>query len=630
MYFLSRLLPSQGKDVEWFQTLQQRIDEKYKFFDTVCQNMREFNKILKTFSDKLENQSKNFDNISHTLEDQYLYDTYKLIHIKIIENIKAENTYADENLKMLEIHLNKYKAERHIYSELKNIRKNLEEEKEELKTNKTGYHKSGNEMEKKVQAFVESNLNIMNNLPPNLKTQLNGLVKNPKKLLKKYKESIQKVNDLSISFNKKQNELFTLLPFFGNEDNKFFSLLTNTFLTAIQKNSEFLELTKKNLSIIQKNEKKDDLNNFINESLNNKSEEKKVELIQYQSGLEFNKCKDKNEFDKEAKVVETINKTMEDKIFPNYDYEADLKTFQEAKLIKKLFEMKEIDENSEKELLDSLDDKMNHKAMFIVLSQLRTNSTFHRPKTFIQVFGKAFNKMINMANKNEIYDYVKNCIILSQTYFYDEGEDKDKKKKYLFEEIKSNKILNNSHFWRGFIDSMLKLEFDRFKVNHAYPDYDIEKGENIPDRIKRKLDEIVFSQLLSFITNLNDFEIDKRVILKIADEFIQKYKYLSESNIESVYQIISKDKDDLEKLRKEYDASLESEIIEIKDEKSVVKKDVKEEKKEEQKEEKKEEEKKEEKKEEEKKEEEKVEKNEIKDHLAVRQGEAQLHRPYQW
>ena len=189
--------------------------------------------------------------------------------------------------------------------------------------------------------------------------------------------------------------------------------------------------------------------------------------------------------------------------------------------------------------------------------------------------------------------------------------------KYLFEEIKSNKILNNSHFWRGFIDSMLKLEFDRFKVNHAYPDYDIEKSENIPNRIKRKLDEIVFSQLLSFITNLNDFEIDKRVILKIADEFIQKYKYLSESNIEGIYQIISKDKDDLEKLRKEYDASLESEIIEIKDEKSESKQEVKEEKKEEQKEENKEEvkeeEKKEEKKEEEKKEEEKIEKNEIKD-----------------
>ena len=618
MYFLSKILPTQAKDIEYVQTLQQRIDEKFKFFDTINQNMREFNKILKTFSDKLENQSKNFDNISHTLEDQYLYDIYKLIHTKILQNIKAESFYAEENLKMLEIHLNKYKAERFIYSELKNIRKNLEEEKEELKNNKTGYHKAAEDMENKVKIFVETNLNNMDNLPQPLKNQLNGLVKNPKKLLKKYKESIQKVNNLSISYNKKQDELFKLLPYFGNEDNKFFSLITNTFLNSIQKNSEFLELTKKNVNDIQKNEKKDDLNNLINESSNNKSEQRKVELIQYPSKLEFNKCKDKNEFDLEAKVVETINKTMEDGIFPNYDYDSDLKTFKEAKLIKNLFEMEEIDKNSEKELLDSLDDKMNHKAMFIVLSQLRTNSTFHRPKSFIEAFGKAFNKMINMANKDEIYDYVKNCIILSQTYFYDEGENESKTKRYLFEQIKKNKILNNSHFWRSFIDFMLKLEFDRFKANHAYPDYNLEKSENMPDRIKRKVDEIVFSQLLSFITNLNDFEIDKRVIVKIADEFIKKYNYLSESNIESIYQIISKEKSDIEKLRKEYDASIESEIIEIKDEKNVEKKEeniLKEEKKEEVKEKIKEELKeeiKEEIKEEEKKEGEKDEKNEIK------------------
>ena len=456
-------------------------------------------------------------------------------------------------------------------------------------------------MEIKVKKFVESNLNNMDNLPSPLKNQLNGFVKNPKKLLKKYKESIQKVNDLSNSYNKKQDELFILLPHFGNEDNKFFSLLTNTFLNAVQKNLEFLDLTKKNVNIIQKNEKKDDLNNLIKECSNNKSEEKKVELIQYQSVLELYKCKDKSEFDLACKVVETINKTMEEGIFPNYNYDSDLKTFKEAKLIRKLFEMKEIDENSEKELLESLNDKMNHKAIFIVLSQLRTNSTFHRPKSFIEAFGKAFNKMICMANKNEIYDYVKNCIILSQTYFYDGGENENKTKRYLFEQIKSNKILNNSHFWRSFIDYMIKLEFNRFKANHSYPDYDIEKSENIPDRIKSKIDEIVFSQLLSFITNLNDFELDKRVIVKIADEFIKKYNYLSENNIESIYQIISKEKDDIEKLRKEYDTSIESEIIEIKDNENIEKKDenvLKDE---------------EEIKEEDKKEEKEVEKNEIKD-----------------
>jgi hypothetical protein len=217
--------------------------------------------------------------------------------------------------------------------------------------------------------------------------------------------------------------------------------------------------------------------------------------------------------------------------------------------------MKEIDEKSEKEFLDSLDDPMNHKMMYIVLSQLRTNNTFQRPKPLIELLGKAFNKMINMANKSNIYDSVRNCIILSQTYFY---EDESKTKRYLFEQIKSNKILNNSHFWRNFIDSMIIGEFERFKNNHSLPDYNIEKKDEIPPKIIEKLDEIVFSQLISFITNLVDFEMDKKLILRIADEFIKKYDYLIDSNKDSIYQIIAKSKDDIEKLRKEYDPSLEN------------------------------------------------------------------------
>ena len=507
---------------------------------------------------------------------------------------------------MLELHINKYRGEMAIYTDLRNIKKNMQTERTELKNNKTKYHEAGIDMEKKIKKFVEDNFSIMNNLPNNLKNQLTGFAKNPKKLLKKYKDSVQRVNDLSVIFNNKQDELFNLLPFFGKQDNEFFSKISTYFINTIQKDSEFLDLTKKNMNIIQQNEKKNDLNNLIKECQDNKNEEQKVELLQYQSGLEFSKCKDKDEFDRVAKTVETINKTMEDNIFPNFDYEVDLKTFKEAKLIRKLFEMKEVDENSENELLDSLDDKINHKAMFIVLSQLRTNSTFHRPKSFIETFGKAFNKMINMANKDEINDCVKNCIILSQTYFYDDENEKNKKI-YLFELIKTNKILNNSHYWREFIDCMIKLEFDRFKKYHSYPDYDIEKCENIPNKVKNKFDEIVFSQLLSFLTTLNDFEMDKRVILKIADEFVQKYSYLSESNIQGIYQTISKDKEEIEKLRKEYNVSLESEKIEIKGVEKL-KEDKKEETKEEKKEEPKEEKKGESK--EEKKEESKEEKKE--------------------
>jgi hypothetical protein len=607
MFLIQKYFQKQSKEVEWFQTLQKRVDEKFKFFDFINNHMANFNKILRTFSEKLDAQSKNLESLTYTLGDQCLYDAYKLIHQKIVDNIKAETTFAEENLKSLEIHMNKYRSERKIYNDLAEIYMKLVTEKETLKSNKTQYHKAGSEMEDKIKKFVKSNYNNINNLTPQLKKELISFVKSPKNLLKNYEESIDKVNKLSIEFNKKQDELFNLLPHFGREDNQFFTLLSTRFLDFLKKSSESIESTIKSMATIQQSEKKDDLNNLIDDCSNNKKIERKIELVQYQSSLEFSKCKDKNEFDLFSKVIENINKTMEEEIFPNYNYDTDLKNFNQAKLIKSIFEMKEIDEKAEKELLDSLDNKMNHKAIFIVLSQLRTNSTFQRPKCFIEVFGKAFNKLLSMANKNEIIEYVKNCIILSQTYFY---IDENNKKRYLFEEIKSNKILNNSRFWRKFIDEVIKSEYDRFKVNHSCPDYDIEKCDTVPPKIKGKLDEIVFSQLLSFITNLCDFEMDKRLLVKIADEFVEKYKYLSETNKESIYQIISKEKGDIEKFRKEYDSSIESEEIEFKEEvkeepKIAEKKE--EPKAEEKKEEPKTEEKKEETKTEDKKEEEKKE-----------------------
>ena len=604
MNFFQKLFTSSSKEVEYFQNLQKRVDEKYKFFEFIHGHMKDFTKILKTFYEKIDSHTKNLDNLSHTLEDQCLYDTYQLINQKIVDNIKNDYSLVEENLKLLDTHLKKYKTEIVMYDKLKEIYGNLVNTKEELKANKTSYHKSGPEMENKMKKFVENN--DMNSLTQQLKYQLGNIVRNSKKALKKYEESITKFNNLSTDFNKKQEELFNYLPNFGKDDNEFFSIVTKGFLNSIKNNTGLIEAINKLMNNIQKSEKKDDLNNLITDSANNKKVERNVELVQYLSSLEFSKCKDQKEFDLFAKVIEAINKNMEEPIFPNYNYEIDLKNYKQSKLIKQVFEMKEVDEKAEKELLDSLDDKMNHKAIFIVLSQLRTNSTFQRPKSFITTFGKAFNKLISMAKKSDIIEYVKNCIILSQTYFY---LDEDKKKRYLFEEIKSNKILNNSKFWRKFIDNVIKSEFDRFKTNHLCPDYDIEKCDKIPDIIKKKLDEIVFSQLLSFITSLSDFEMDKKVIVKITDEFFEKYKYLSQDNINSIYQIIAKDKEEIEKYRKEYDPSLESEDIEFKDENEKIKKEneIKEETKvEEKKEEKKPEEKKEDKKEE-KKEENKIE-----------------------
>lgn len=94
------------------------------------------------------------------------------------------------------------------------------------------------------ELLSDKTLNL-NDLPVPVKNQLNYLAKNPKKLLKKYKDSIKNVNDLSDKFNQKQNELFNFLPKFSNDDNEFFTVISTNFLNAIKKNSELLEATKK-------------------------------------------------------------------------------------------------------------------------------------------------------------------------------------------------------------------------------------------------------------------------------------------------------------------------------------------------------------------------------------------------
>ena len=266
------------------------------------------------------------------------------------------------------------------------------------------------------------------------------------------------------------------------------------------------------------------------------------------------------EFELFSNAIIIIKTFVNSDFFPNYDYEKEKKNFTICQIIKQLF--KEGDKKEEKlsnDFLELIKDKDVHKTVFIILSQLRTQGKFVQSKYLIDLLGKAFNILLENAGKNKLYDNVKNCIILSQTYYYEEEKNK---KIYILEYIKSSKYLKNSHFWRNFINDMIKKEFERFE--DLFPDLNIniEKNININKKIKEKLNEVVFSQLLTYASNMTEFEIDKRIILKIIDEFVEKYNYLSETNLNTIYDLISSDKANIEKLRKEYEPSLEDELIE--------------------------------------------------------------------
>ena len=551
------------KDVDGYEILQKRINEKNEFLEKVSNSFNELNKYLKEVLRRLKILNANYLNLTFSLEEQNIQEICKLIYQKIINDISKDNQLIEDILKNLVGHIKIFSNEKVMYNEFKKMNKELQDEKEKLLKNKEIYHKVGKEAESKILKFVEINFQNLDNLTDDLKKELDNITSPPNRALNNYSNSIDKVNILIDNYNKKQAQIFERLPELGNEDGVFFFRLIKFYLQHLEEGEQNLNTNKKKLNDSKTVETDSKLKELIEQNENNKRDEKPFDLMHYQSGLDFNRCKSKEEFDLFAKSVEVINQKINNEIFPNYVYEHELRNFEEGQLIKEIFEEKELDEKKAQKFLDSLKDETIHRTIYIVLSQLRTNSRFKRSKPLIELFGKAFEILLGYAQKNKLYENAKNCIILSQTYFYN---DEKNNKIYLFEYIKHNKWLSHPQFWRGFIDYMIRKEFERFEKTFPETIFNVEQNINLTQKVKNKLSEVVFSQLLPFISNMLDFGIDKRIVLKISDEFKEKYNYMTPSNLQALYGIISSNKDEIEKFRKEYSPSLEPELIPIKEE----------------------------------------------------------------
>ena len=194
---------------------------------------------------------------------------------------------------------------------------------------------------------------------------------------------------------------------------------------------------------------------------------------------------------------------------------------------------------------------------------MRANGKIYKSKPHIEFLGVILKEILAIAEEKKDYTTAKNCILLSQTYFI--NDEKTNQKKYLFEKIKNNKWVNSTDFWRVFISNQIKFEFKRFE--ELYPDKNLNLLNNNTKLDKKyigRVKEILFSCLLSHINNMMEFKIDKRITLKILDEFLNKYQYLDESLIQNLYIIISPDQEEISKLRKEYqeNINLEKELLE--------------------------------------------------------------------
>ena len=194
--------------------------------------------------------------------------------------------------------------------------------------------------------------------------------------------------------------------------------------------------------------------------------------------------------------------------------------------------------------------KKTHELFLIVLSKLRTNNRFCRDKPTIEFLAELLNEILNTAQKNNDFNNAKNCVILSQTFYYEDAS-QPKKKIYLIEYIKKHTWLKSKEFWNDFILTMILREFKKLEEMDEQKKLNVLKNQNITDKVKVKLREILFSQLLPYIGNMNEFQIDKKYIIKVVDNISSTFNYMDKSCIESIHTLVCEKKEELEKIKKE-------------------------------------------------------------------------------
>ena len=94
----------------------------------------------------------------------------------------------------------------------------------------------------------------------------------------------------------------------------------------------------------------------------------------------------------------------------------------------------------------------------------------------------------------------------------------------------------------------------------------------ISNNISNKIEDILFCQLTPNVKNMIEFNIDKKIIVKIIKEFIHKYDYLKQDKIDSIYSLISVNIDEIKKLKEENQKELLSNSYNINKDKEEEKK----------------------------------------------------------
>lgn len=485
-------------------------------------------KFLEMFSSSFDTLKKSINNVMNNIGDYLSFSQKLAINIKNTSEIyfpkydKLIESLEETEIAIIEEYTKK--KYRIVLNKQKNKDKDKDKCAKESLVLERDYLNSEEEIKEKANNYIDE----YNNNLKSIKPKMNNLNEDTK-------------NEIKNIFEKMKNNYSNLINSLDNESN---------IITNIDNNDIFKKEAGEFLNYRIKKDENCEILKIINldkyaVKIANEEEKNLIENENFKA------------IPKHKKLTKTLTYTNEDiynmvKIFYDYSFEMvdkDKYSLEKEKnkiLMSKLlgkvlhynFETHEnetevISEDNKKKLLNLVFSNDEYIIKFLVtLNNYRatgryemSNDTFNNIKL---VFDRIADKLLIQKNKRM------SCflIILSQTFYVM----KDGSKYFLQKEVKNKEFFRSVEFWKDYLEDLIIQELEKFEEES--------KRNSIvysEERKNKKINDILFSKIVSLITSLNGFELERDKIDNILKPLMDKYK-LPEDLKESIFSLINEKK----------------------------------------------------------------------------------------
>ena len=521
-----------------------RVDFLHNRYHKLYYNVNNYIEMLSKFQLGFQSFSKTLNSITNKNYQIYSEKKYSLypvigsipknISIHSKEFAEISDFIKSKIIDQAKFSLNEtYLKENNLYQNYINSKKNYSNSKIDLEKSKSNF----NDNAKICENFMINAKKMKYNNPSSKKeiekneNLANERLSNVVNYENKYIEFLNETNKNREDVNKKELDL---LHFYEEIDKNIVIKIKGMICMYIAGLKKMYSTLLADITWINNQFKKinseNDTKMFVNKYKSNKHKEGKIPFIPYEPRASLNPKliastgdlkKDENLLDINYEVIYSLKNNLKN-VCSSVNLEEEGKKKRLRYLTSKLFKSNaDFNDEDKKELLSYIKDIPFRKYIVIMISKQRGRGLCNKTPKLINDLSDIFNLILEYSEKEKDYEGAKSCIILGQTYYYEVTKDKKKYKYYLFNNIKKNKWLNTIEFWDNLVGLMIENEIkNNEKSTITY---------NLSEKHKIKaLNNIGFSQLLTYSQNMNAFNIPKENIISICKKYIDKYNIKKE------------------------------------------------------------------------------------------------------